>query len=108
MHCDQGIDFVDWILQEPRHTQIQAKIPKLFHYGHLGDWGYGIPTDNLHLSESLGSTPEIRIAGETKVLTWKDLHDMHSIVIPVADQPIPADASVCIDASLLQCTVYLL
>ena len=106
MQSDLGVDFIDRALQEPERTRIQEKIHKLSGRGLLGDWGYGIPMGDVH--HSLGPTPGIRVAGQTKVLRRKDLHDTHSIVIPVADQPLPEDASESVDASPLQCMVCIL
>ena len=106
MQSDLGVDFVDRALQEPECTRIQEKIHKLSRRGLLGDWGYGIPMGDVH--HSSGPTPGIRVAGQTKVLGRKDLHDTHSIVIPVADQPLPEDASESVDASPLQRTVCIL
>ena len=106
MQSNLGVDFVDQALQEPECIRIQEKIYKLSRHGLLGDWGYGIPMGDVH--HSSGPTPGIRVAGQTKVLGRKDLCDTHSIVIPVADQPLPEDASESVDASPLQHTVCIL
>ena len=105
MQSDLSMDFVDRVLQEPKRTQIQVKIQKLPHRSLLGDWGYGIPMGDR---DSSSATPGIQVASETKVLGKKDLRDVHNIVIPVADQPLPEDASASVDASLLQHMVCLL
>ena len=104
MQSDLGMDFIDQVLQEPKHTRIQVKIQKLPRRGLLGDWGYGIPTGDR---DSSSTTPGIQVASETKVLGKKDLRDVHNIVIPVADQPLPEDASASVDASPLQHMVHL-
>ena len=104
MQCDDGVDFINQVLQELKCTQIQEKIENLPNCGLLGDWSYDIPMDNHNTSNT---TPAIHFVGETKMLGKKNLYDIHSIVIPVTDQSLPENASMSADASLLQYMVYL-
>ena len=109
MHSNLGEDFLDHVLQGPEKTRVQAKIQKLSCRGHLGDWGYAVPTDDACSKDftqgaTTGATG-VCISGKTQPVSWVNLKDTHNIIIPMADEPLPSGASSLIDTSPLQHTV---
>ncbi|KAF8545761.1 hypothetical protein OG21DRAFT_1491948, partial [Imleria badia] len=105
IHDSLGTDFINQVLQEPERTKIYARIQSIPPHGLLGDWGYAVLVDvSSSVKLALGTTPAVRVDGEKQPIPQTDLKDMHSIVIPVADKPLPSDSGFSMDASPLQRT----
>ncbi|KAG6374959.1 hypothetical protein JVT61DRAFT_3716 [Boletus reticuloceps] len=105
MHDDPNTDFINQVLQEPERSNMHARIQGISRRGLLGDWGDAVPVNVSPSDEhALCATPAIRVEGETKPLPLTNFKGTHSIIIPVADEPLPSDSGFSTDASPLQCT----
>lgn len=108
LHSNLGEDFLARVLEETDKVTIRAKIQTLPRRGHLGDWGYAVPSDDSACNDDLQTpdiTPGIYVSGEAAPLRQSDLKNVHNIVIPVADEPLPSDSSLSTDANPLHRTV---
>ena len=114
MQSTLGVDFVDRVLDESRRTRIREKVQKLSCRGLLGDWGYAVPIHGDSSSDKVPPTlvtpPMLCVIDQTVQMepvpvSPDRLHGMHSIIIPMANQPLPNDSSISADESVLQRTV---
>ncbi|KAF8440257.1 hypothetical protein L210DRAFT_802559, partial [Boletus edulis BED1] len=105
IHSKLGEDFLDRVLEEPKRATIRAKIQRLPCRGFLGDWGYAFPMYDSSCNNLTPSTTSgIHVKGETAPLSLSDLRDTHDIIIPIAEEPLPSNSGLSVDASPLQCT----
>ncbi|KAF8546898.1 hypothetical protein OG21DRAFT_1490718 [Imleria badia] len=106
IHSDLSHDFLDRVLQGPKKVVVQAKIQTLLHRGHLGDWGYAVPTDDSPREGPTPSATGIHVSSGDALLSLPDLKNTHNIMItiPVADKPLPSDSCLSINASPLHRT----
>ncbi|KAF8545847.1 hypothetical protein OG21DRAFT_1491853 [Imleria badia] len=105
MHNNFDTDFLDRVLQEPERTTIHTKIQSMPRCGLLVDWGYAVPVNAAPINvfpadkPTLGATPAVHVEGEDKLIPCTCLKDMHNIVIPVADEPLPSDFGLSTDGT---------
>ena len=111
MQSTLSVDFVDHVLDESRRTRVQEKIQRLSHRGLLGNWGYTVPIHSDSFSDKaspmLVTPPLLHVIDPTMQMEpvpifLDHLHGTHSIVVPVADQPLLNDSGMSADESVLQ------
>ena len=105
MHNDVWEGFLDQVLKGPEKDVVRAKIQKLSCHGLLANWGYAIPIDYSQSGNpSQGDdtdTTGICISGKTEPVSRTNLKDMHNILIPMANEPIPSGTGSSINTSPL-------